>query len=324
MRNLLSRALSAAFLAVCAASAWSATEPPDPYAADYAAGAELHTEGKLNEALDVLLGLRRRVQAAMTANPGAAERAQLETYVVALSYNFALLHADRGECAQAVSEADAYIESGRVVLDNIYQIRGYCRLQLGDAAGALRDLDQLLRKHPEQRETVGGRTAHALRGDANFRLGRYRQAVADYTEGDRRTQGGDAVSRANRGLAYQRLGKLDAALSDLSATLPLQVEPIPERPSNRARYLCGAVEVPAETRRCPDGGLVMFIAPQVTAWTPEDRARMNANLDAAAKDLARKLSPDGAPLNAAQLQQLQTMNCLISAAYNPDVRCVTR
>lgn len=58
--------------------------------------------------------------------------------------------------------------------------------------------------------------------------------------------------------------------------------------------------------------------------TPGERQRMLENDQRAAQELARRWSPDGQPLNAAQIQAIENQRCLLMAAGNPDIRCAPR
>jgi hypothetical protein len=51
---------------------------------------------------------------------------------------------------------------------------------------------------------------------------------------------------------------------------------------------------------------------------------MQENDRRTAQELARKWSPDGRPLNTAQLRAIENQRCLMMAAGNPNIRCAPR
>lgn len=65
----------------------------------------------------------------------------------------------------------------------------------------------------------------------------------------------------------------------------------------------------------------VYKATEVKPLTREERERMNHNIDEAARELARKWSPDGRPLTPEQMTAIRNEACLVAAANNPGVRC---
>jgi hypothetical protein len=92
-------------------------------------------------------------------------------------------------------------------------------------------------------------------------------------------------------------------------------------------YTCEGRPTSAST--CPNGEPAVYHDELVQACqaTPvrhvsrEEMARMDKNLDARAREIARQWTRSGR-LNAAQIRAIRTGNCLIMGAANPDVTCV--
>jgi hypothetical protein len=117
-------------------------------------------------------------------------------------------------------------------------------------------------------------------------------------------------------------GRVDQAYQE---TCLLILAPDCARPPCAVRNCVVAPEV----TRCPDGSIPMHHAASIEAYTakelkpftPEERALMNHNIDAAAKELAKKWSPNGRGLTPEQMTAIRNQACLIVAATNPDMRC---
>jgi hypothetical protein len=86
-------------------------------------------------------------------------------------------------------------------------------------------------------------------------------------------------------------------------------------------------------RSCPNGDLPAFTAAEIQPYlakpvrpfTKEEFAKMNALIDAAAKEMAAKWTDNGrVPLSPAAQVVIQNLSCQMAAFANPDVRCVPR
>ena len=199
-------------------------------ATHYNAGLELHSQGRIEEAiaeydqairLDSALGLAYLNRAGAYGQLGQHQRA-IQDYdgAIRLDPEFVLAYLNRGSAyvtlgqfQRAIQDLDEAIRLDPMIAE-AYASRGGAYGSLGQFQRAIRDLDEAIRLNPSDAR------AHTNRGTSYARLGQYQRAIQDLGEAIR-LDPQEAAAYDNRGSAYALLGDLQRAIQDFDRALRL-------------------------------------------------------------------------------------------------------
>jgi tetratricopeptide (TPR) repeat protein len=144
-----------------------------------------------------------------------------------LNHCVALVFITQHDYKNAIKCLDQAISEGREnshVDPQYYAERAYSYEKLGNYREAVNDLSQSINNHGKNKFPFRTANWYALRADAYRMLGEYQKAINDYSEALNVDQKNGSVY-FTRGLAYDKLGKLSLAASDMDKAKELGYSP---------------------------------------------------------------------------------------------------
>ena len=180
-------------------------------------------QGKTMKARDLYEAAIEDFTHAISINP---ESHSLYDHRGMVQYSFAELEYEEGNIKKARKLYKAAINDSTESIqrnpNNVfaYDIRSFAKIGLGDAKGAIKDFNKLLRISPKSDRDY----YYYQRGLAKKTLGNYKRAIADFDECIRLSPEEAAVAYYQRGLAKEALGQKEAAKADFEKAKELDTD----------------------------------------------------------------------------------------------------